>query len=290
MTEDIKNNMTEDIQVHTMKQDNLFDHDSIVLRKEDLHAAAQRLQGYTHKTPLHQSRSFDALAGLHAFFKCEQFQCTVSFKYRGAFNKLASLPLEQRKRGVVAFSSGNHAQAVALAAQTLHIPAGIYMPEDAPTVKIAAVPVGGGGLLAGTCLAARLLDCKVKMVGVQTQQADHGYLSLQQQRRVTIPPAETIADGLRTTALGELNWPIIQQLVEDIILVSDEEISSTIRFLFLRLKIVVEPTGSVAVAAALTGKLRPYGQRAGIVLSGENIDPSVLSTLLMNGHETKSWE
>jgi threonine dehydratase len=314
------------------------------IQETDIYAAAQRLQHYAHKTPLQRSRSFDEQAAMEVVFKCEQWQRTGAFKYRGAFNKIASLSAEQRRRGVIAYSSGNHAQAVALAAQHLATPATVYMPQDAPAVKIAAVqgygaeiqfynrhmqkrealaqdlaqkrqltlvppasdpaiiaghatvalellqevpdidvlavPVGGGGLLAGTCLSTRLLAPQLKVVGVQTLAANHGYLSLRQQQRVTIAPPETIADGLRTTALGALNWPIIQSMAEDILLVSEEEVFTAMRFLLLRLKMVIEPSGAVAAAAALAGKLRRYGRRAGIVLSGGNVDPGILASIL----------
>lgn len=318
--------------------------DKILISQTDVYEAAQRLQSYVHKTPVQRSKTFDAQAGMEVVFKCEQFQRTGAFKYRGAFNKIATLPVEQRQRGVVSYSSGNHAQAVALAAQNLAIPAIVYMPQDAPAVKIAAVqdykaeiifydrhtqnreelaqglaqnrqltlvlpasdpaiiaghatvslellqevpaidvlvvPVGGGGLLAGTCMTARWFAPGVKVIGVQTQAANHAYLSLRQQRRVTITSPDTIADGLRTGVLGELNWPIIQSMVDDILLVSEDEVSAALRFLFLRMKMVVEPSGAVAAAAVLAGKLHGYGQRVGVVLSGGNVDPAVLTHIL----------
>ena len=314
------------------------------IQEHEIYTAAERLQKQAHRTPVQQSRSFDRQAGQTVVFKCEQFQRTGSFKYRGAFNKIASLTPEKRKLGVAAFSSGNHAQAVALAAHHFNIPAVIYMPQDASAVKVAAVrdygariifydrqtqnreelatrlaverqltlvppasdreiiaghatvalellqdvsdldviavPVGGGGLLAGTCMSAHLLAPRLRVVGVQTQAANHGYLSLHRQQHITIRPPETIADGLRTTTLGELNWSIIQHMVDDILLVSEEEVYATMYFLFLHLKIVVEPSGAVAAAAALVGKLRSFGNRVGVVLSGGNVDPLILSRVL----------
>lgn len=315
-----------------------------LIEKYDIYAAAERLYWQAHRTPVQQSKSFDLQAGQTVMFKCEQFQRTGSFKYRGAFNKVASLTPEQRQRGIVTFSSGNHAQAVAEASRHFGIPAVIYMPQDASAVKVAAVrdygamiifydrqtqnredlamdlaqrrqltlvppasdidiitghatvalellqdvsnldvlavPVGGGGLLGGTCMSACLFAPRLRVVGVQTQAANHGYLSLHQQQRVTISPPETIADGLCTTTLGELNWSIIQHMVDDILLVSEEEVCAVMHFLLFRLKMVVEPSGAVAAAAALAGKLRGFGKRVGIVLSGGNVDPLTLSRVL----------
>lgn len=314
---------------------------------DDIRAAAALLVGNAHRTPVHHARSLDAEAGMDVWLKCETFQRGGAFKFRGAFNKIATLPVEQRIRGVIAFSSGNHAQAVALVAGSFGIPAVICMPTDAPTVKVAATrgygaevipydrltqdrealarrladergltlvppyndvriiagqgtaalelledspdldaiaaPVGGGGLISGTALAAHGMKPSIRIVGVETEAANHAYLSLKQDERVTIPPPETLADGIRTAALGTLTWPIIQQEVEDVVLVTEEEVKAAMRFLLLRLKLVVEPTGAVSAAAALTGKLRPYGARVGIILSGGNVAPDVLRAVLAEG-------
>lgn len=311
---------------------------------DDIHAAAELLFGNAHRTPVHHARSFDAAASMSVWLKCETFQRGGAFKFRGAFNKIATLPVEQRMRGVIAFSSGNHAQAVALVAGIFGIPAVICMPTDAPAVKVAATrgygaevvpydrltedrealarrlaeergltlvppyndlkiiagqgtaaleliedtpdldvlaaPVGGGGLIAGTALAAHATSPGIRVVGVETEAANHAYLSLQRGERVTIAPPDTLADGIRTAALGTLTWPIIQREVEAIVLVTEEEVKAAMRFLLLRLKLVVEPTGAVTAAAALAGKLRPYGARAGIILSGGNVAPDVLCAVL----------
>ena len=310
----------------------------------DVRQAAERIHGSAHRTPVHHSSRFDEAAGGATWFKCEQFQRAGAFKFRGAFNKIASLDPEQRQRGVIAFSSGNHAQAVALCARLLGITAVICMPTDAPTVKVEATldygaevvfydrqnqdrealansladtrgltlvppyndpaviagqgtaalellddvpdlqviaaPVGGGGLLSGTVIAARGVLPTVRVVGVQTEAANHAYLSRQRDERVLIAPPETIADGIRTAQLGTLTWPIIRSQVDDIVLVSEEEVRATMRFLLTRLKLVVEPTGAVAAAAALHGKLGRFGKRAGVILSGGNVAPDTLREVL----------
>lgn len=313
----------------------------------DIFAAAERLRGVAHRTPVHTSHSFDEASGMHVFFKCEQFQRGGAFKFRGAYNAIATLPDEQRARGVIAFSSGNHAQAVALVARIFGIPAVICMPTDAPAVKVAgtrgygaeivpydrftedrealarrlagergltlippynnpaimagqgtaalelledipdldviAAPVGGGGLLSGTAVIARALRSAIKVVGVETEAANHAALSLQSGERVQIAPPDTLADGIRTAQLGTLTWPVIQGSVDDVVLVSEDEVKAAMRYLLLRMKLVVEPTGAVTAAAALAGKLRPFGARAGLILSGGNVAPDVLAAILAEG-------
>ncbi|MFI5271493.1 MAG: pyridoxal-phosphate dependent enzyme [Ktedonobacterales bacterium] len=312
---------------------------------DDVRAAADRLRGQAHHTPVHSARSFDEAAGIQTWFKCEQFQRAGAFKFRGAYNMIASLPQEQRARGVIAFSSGNHAQAVALCARLFGVPAVICMPTDAPAVKVAATrgygaevvsydrltedrealarrlagergltlvppyndpriiagqgtaalelieavptleviaaPVGGGGLISGTSIVARALRPDMHVVGVETEAANHAYLSKLRDERVTIAPPDTIADGIRTAALGTLTWPVIRDTVDAVVLVTEEEVRAAMRFLALRLKLVVEPTGAVPAAAALAGKLRPFGARAGVILSGGNVAPEVLAAVLM---------
>jgi threonine dehydratase len=311
---------------------------------EDVWAAAERLEGVAHVTPVHRSHRFDEVAGIETWFKCEQFQRGGAFKFRGAYNKLSTIPDEQRARGVVAFSSGNHAQAVALCARLFNVPAVICMPTDAPGVKVAATrgygaevvfydrltedrealgrrlaeergltlvppfddpaiiagagtaalellgqvedldviatPVGGGGLLSGSCLGAHGVRPEIRMIGVETEPANDAYLSLRRGERVTIAPPDTIADGIRTTSLGALTFPILRQHAEAIVLVTDDEVREAMRFLLLQLKLMVEPTGAVAAAAALTGKLRPYGKRACVILSGGNVAPDTLCAVL----------
>ncbi|HEY8325827.1 MAG TPA: pyridoxal-phosphate dependent enzyme [Ktedonobacterales bacterium] len=317
----------------------------LAITLDDVRAAAERLRGVAHRTPVMRATGLDDAAGAQVWLKCEQFQRAGAFKFRGAYNKIANLSDEQRKRGVIAFSSGNHAQAVALCGKLFGAPTVICMPTDAPSVKVEATagygaeivrydrmtqdreavarqigeergltlvppyndplimagagtaalelledqpdleviatPVGGGGLVSGTSVAARGVGKGVHVIGVETEAANHAYLSKHSGERVTIAPPDTIADGIRTVALGQLTWPVVRELVDDVVLVSDEEVKATMRFLLMRLKIVAEPTGAVAVAAAMTGKLNRFGRRIGVVISGGNVAPETLSEILI---------
>ncbi|NJN14841.1 MAG: pyridoxal-phosphate dependent enzyme [Oscillochloris sp.] len=310
---------------------------------DDVRFAAENLAGVAHRTPIHSSRSLDARSGCRVFLKCEQFQRGGAFKFRGAYNAISRLSAEERARGIVAFSSGNHAQGVALAARILGVPAVICMPDDAPGVKLAATreygaevliytrtavdreqfaravaeergltiippydhphiiagqgtaalelltdqpdldalvcPIGGGGLIAGCAVAAKGLKPDIRIFGVETEGADDVRQSLRAGKRVSISPPTTIADGIRTTAPGRLTFPIIQQYVEDVLLVSDEQVVETMRYLLLRLKLLVEPTGAVALAAMMAGALPADCRRVGVLLSGGNIDPALLAKL-----------
>ncbi len=311
---------------------------------DDVRAAAIRLRGVAHRTPVLRSTTFDAKAGANVWFKCEQFQRAGAFKFRGAYNKIASLTTEERQRGVIAFSSGNHAQAVALCGRLFAIPTVIVMPTDAPSVKVEATagygaeivrydrmtqdrealtrqiaeergltlvppyndpaimagagttvlelleeepeldviaaPAGGGGLISGTAIAAHGVLPSVVVIGVETEAANHAWLAKRQDERVTIPPPDTIADGIRTAALGTLTWPVVRREVADVVLVSEDEVKEAMRFLLLRMKTLVEPTGAVAAAAALSGKLNSYGKRIGVILSGGNVSPETLCDIL----------
>jgi threo-3-hydroxy-L-aspartate ammonia-lyase len=315
------------------------------LTLEQVEAAARRLEGRIHRTPVVTSRSLDEATGYSVFLKCENLQRAGAFKIRGALNKLLSLSPDERSRGVVAFSSGNHAQGVALAARMTGASAMILMPTDAPALKLAATqgygaevvfydrqtedreararelvektgrilvppyddyaimagqgtaalellrdasrldalltPVGGGGLMAGSSTVARALLPEVKIYGVEAESANDTWLSLQKGERVSIPPPPTIADGIRNLSPGALTFPILQQTLTDVLLVSEEEIKEAVRFLLLRSKLLVEPTGAVPVAALLAGKLPlPKGTRVGLVLSGGNVDPHTLAEIL----------
>ena len=287
------------------------------------------------------SRGFDAQAGVNAFFKCENLQTGGAFKIRGATNFVYSIPKEQVGRGVVAYSSGNHAQAVAIAAQSVGVPATLVMPEDAPRSKVEAtrargasivtydrftedrvelgrriaaetgatvvppfdhpwivagagtaamelldqapdldalvVPVGGGGLISGCSIAARHMRPGIRIFGAEPADGNDTYLSLAAGKRVEIPPPGTIADGLRSQMPGEITFPIVQKHVEQIVLVTDDEIRATVKFLLSRLKILVEPSGAVAAAAVLFQKLPPGLGRVGVVLSGGNVDYELLA-------------
>jgi threonine dehydratase len=158
--------------------------------------------------------------------------------------------------------------------------AALELLAEQPDLDVIAAPVGGGGLIAGTSVAAHSVRPEIHVVGVETEAANHGYLSKRAGERVTIAAPDTIADGIRTATLGALTWPIIRDTVDDVILVSEEEVTATMRFLLLRLKILVEPTGAVAAAAALTGKLNGYGQRIGVIVTGGNVAPETLCAIL----------
>ncbi len=310
----------------------------------DVEAAAARLANRAHRTPVFTSRAFDERAGGQVFFKCENLQRTGSFKFRGAFNALLQLPEEQQRRGVVTYSSGNHAQAVALAGKLLGVPATVVMPEDAPRVKLAAtraygaevvlydrakeereeigaklkrerglalvppydnphvvagqgtsakelleetgaldlllVPCGGGGLLSGCAIAARVLSPGCRIVGVEPENADDAARSFQTGVLQTVENPDTIADGVRTPSLGRVTFPLVLRHVDDIVTVSEEAILRATRLLWERTKLVVEPTGALAAAALLEGAvaLEPGG-RIGVVLSGGNVDLGRLCAL-----------
>ncbi len=303
----------------------------------DVESAAQRLSGVAHRTPVMTSRTFDARTGTTAFFKCENFQRMGAFKFRGAYNALSRLTPEEGKRGVVAFSSGNHAQAVALAGRILGIPAAIVMPADAPEVKVAAtkgygaevilydraagqdreafaaqvaaqrgatvippfdhahviagqgtaakelleetgpldwlfVCCGGGGLLSGCAVAARHLSPGIKVVGVEPAAGDDAARSFRTRSLQRVDNPQTIADGARTQSLGRLTFPLVLANVHDFLTVTDAELVEAMRFLWERMKLVVEPTGALATAGVLSGRLDTRGARIGVILSGGNVD------------------
>lgn len=305
--------------------------------------AAGRISVLARRTPVMSSRSIDDRAGIRVRFKCENLQRGGAFKIRGAANLVLSSPVESLNRGVVAFSSGNHAQATAIAAQYAGIPATIVMPADAPRSKMEAtrelgariitydrfrdnreaiaaavleetggvlvppfdhpmiiagqgtvalelleeapevdalvVCIGGGGLLAGCSTIAKEMLPDIRIFGVEPELADDTYQSFARGERVTIPTPDTIADGLRAPSPGKLTFPIIQKYVEKILLVSEEEIRATMSFLLERMKILIEPSGAVAAAAVLFGKLPPDIRSAAVVISGGNVDVDFLKTL-----------
>jgi threonine dehydratase len=310
---------------------------------EDVQAAAGRIQALAKNTPVMHSRLFDEAAGIECYFKCENLQRGGAFKIRGALNFLLALSPEERKRGVVTFSSGNHAQAVAIAAAHLQVMATIVMPTDTPRAKMEStkvyhprivlfdrmrenreeiarqialetnavvlpsydhpwvvagqgtaalelltekpdvdalfVPLGGGGLLAGTLIAAQAHNQNIRVFGVEPELASDWYQSLQAGKRIAIPPPDTIADGLRTPVPGEVTFPIVSTLAAGVLLVSEDEIKAAVRFLLTRLKILAEPSGAVPAAALLAKKVPTGVSRAGIILSGGNIDYDVLAAI-----------
>ncbi|MEU5280945.1 threo-3-hydroxy-L-aspartate ammonia-lyase [Streptomyces asoensis] len=303
---------------------------------DDVRDAAARLKGVAHRTPVLRSRTLDELVGAEVLLKCENFQRVGAFKFRGAYNAVSRLAPEQLARGVAAYSSGNHAQAVALAARELGTTAVIVMPEDAPRSKRAAtegygaeivtydrytgdrvavarelaadrglalippyehphvmagqgtaalelleeageldallVPVGGGGLIAGSATAVKGLSPGTRVLGVEPEAGDDTKRSLDAGRRVEIPVPRTIADGQALHTPGELTFSVNRRLVDDIALVHDDEIRAAMRFAFERLKIVVEPSGATPIAALLAGRAGRLPRRVGVIVSGGNID------------------
>lgn len=299
-------------------------------------AAHERIASYIHKTPVLTSRTADGITGANLFFKCENLQKTGAFKFRGACNALLQFNAEQRARGVVAYSSGNHAQAIAYAAQLLAIPAVIIMPIDAPAIKIAAtraygaevvlydrysedreeigqrfaaerglslippydhlhvmagqgtsakelfeevpdldylfVPLGGGGLLSGCATAAKALNEHCQVIAVEPEAGNDGQRSFQSGAIVHIDTPKTIADGAQTQHLGQLTFPVIQEKVDQVLTVSDAALVDSMQFFAGRMKIMVEPTGCLGAAAAMSGMINLQGKRVGVMLSGGNID------------------
>lgn len=297
-----------------------------------------------HRTPVITSRAFNKVTGKQVFFKCENLQRAGAFKARGATNKIRSLSDEEKQRGVAAFSSGNHAQAVALAAREAGIRAVVAMPNDAPGAKIEATrgygaevrffdrlhddreafariiaeseglimvppyddylvmagqgtcglefleevpdldciltPCSGGGLFAGVSTAAKAIRSSIRCFPVEPDTADDTRQSFRKGDRVTIPPPPTIADGLRVQTPGALTFPILQNIAEDVLTVSDEEIIAAIRFILFRMKLLVEPSGAAAAAAVLAGKVPDKLDKIGVVLSGGNIDTEALAGLI----------
>ena len=313
------------------------------VQADEIRQAAIRISAVARRTPVLRSRTLNALTGVEAHLKAENFQRGGAFKIRGATNFLYSIPEAERGRGVVAYSSGNHAQAVAIAARSLDMRATLVMPTDAPRSKLEAtraqgaaivqydrqresreaierkiseesgamrvppfdhtriiagqgtcalelleevdgldalvVSLGGGGLLAGCAVMAKAINPAIRLFGVEPEAANDYWLSRRAGYRVEIAPPETIADGLRTTRPGVETFPIIQSLVEDVLLVSDAEIVAAMRFLLTRMKILVEPSGAAGVAALLHGKLPAGIRRVGVILTGGNVDLEFLARL-----------
>jgi threo-3-hydroxy-L-aspartate ammonia-lyase len=321
---------------------------SLAISFSDIEAAAKRIEGIAHRTPVLTSRTADEIAGAQLFFKCENFQRMGAFKFRGAYNALAQFTPEQRKAGVCAFSSGNHAQGIALSAQLLGIPAAIVMPLDSPAVKLAAtrgygaevitydrykedriaignklakergmtlippydhahvmagqgtaalellqevgsldallVCLGGGGLISGCAVAAKHLYPKIRVIGVEPQAGNDAQQSKRAGKIIKIDTPKTIADGAQTQFLGQLTFPVIQALVDEIVSVSDAQLIEAMRFAASRMKMVIEPTGGLAMAAAMQGAVEGdlglRGQRVGVIISGGNVDIAQLAQYL----------
>ena len=311
---------------------------------EDVLLAAQRISGFAHRTPVMHSRYLNQTLDAEVFFKCENLQRMGAFKFRGAFNALSKLTDAQRRAGVIAYSSGNHAQAVALSAQILQTSATILMPHDASAAKLDAtrgygaavigydryqedamtmaeaitkqdnktfippfdhpdvlsgqgtsalelfedvgdldalfVCLGGGGLLSGCALAARALSPQCRVYGVEPLAGNDVAQSFAKGQRVRIATPQTIADGAQTPMVGEITFAIIQKNVDAIFTVTDEQLIDSMRFYAERMKLVVEPTGCLSLAAALQMSPQLRGKKVGVIISGGNVDAQRYAQLL----------
>jgi len=312
---------------------------------EDVRAARRRLEGHANKTPTVTSRTLNGMVGGEVFFKCENLQRAGAFKFRGAFNSITRLSPVEKSRGVITYSSGNHAQAVALVGKMLDIPTTIVMPDNAPATKKLAtkgyganvveysaatgdrerialelqektgltmippfnhegviagqgtaalemfeevgaldtllVPCGGGGLLSGSAISAKSLSPGCRVIGIEPALADDATRSFHTKvlHRIDNPP--TIADGTRTPSLGSLTFPLVLEYVDDMKTVAEDAIMEAVRFLFFRMKLVVEPSGALGLAALLSRAVRSEG-RTGVILSGGNIDAETMTKILQS--------
>jgi threonine dehydratase len=318
--------------------------ETLAISPDDVEDAARQLSAHAHRTPVFRSRTLDDLVGAQVVLKAENLQRAGAFKFRGAFNAVSRLEPDQLRQGVLSYSSGNHAQAIALAARLHDAPAVVVMPADAPASKRAAtegygaevvgydryggnredigrrlagergltvippydhphviagqgtvamelleeagpldaivVPVSGGGLAAGTATIAAALAPGIEVHGVEPEAGDDTRRSLEAGERLALPVPRTIADGLATPMPGELTFPINQELLAGVTTVSDADIVEAMRLLFERMKLVAEPSGAVALAALLSGRLELRDLRVGVVISGGNVDPARFSNLL----------
>lgn len=312
---------------------------------EKIKAAKTLLNGIAHKTPVITSSRLNEIAESKIFLKCENFQRVGAFKFRGAYNAIYNLSEDEKRKGVITYSSGNHAQAVALVGKLLNVDVTVVMPQNAPKIKREAAenygakiilydpqseirevvaqnlqekfsctlippfdyvnviagqgtaalelieeireveciitPCGGGGLLSGSAIAAKSINPACRVIGVEPENADDAARSFKDKKLHTVKNPETIADGTRTSSLGKITFPLILEYVDDIITVSEQDIIDAVKFLFFRLKLVVEPSGALGVAAILSGRLKVNGP-AGIILSGGNIDSETMIHILMN--------
>jgi threonine dehydratase len=306
-------------------------------------AAQKRIQGHAHVTPVMTSQTLNDMTGAEVFLKCENFQRMGAFKFRGAFNAMSQLTEEQKKRGVITYSSGNHAQAVALVGRLLGIRTVVIMPNNAPVIKREAteaygasvvgydpdettrveicrdlekkhghtlvppydhinivagqgttakelldevesldmllVPCGGGGLLSGCALAAKGMNPNCRVIGIEPELADDATKSFHTGKLHTVKNPPTIADGTRTPSLGKVTFPLVREYVDDMKTVTESAIMEAVKFLFYRMKLVVEPSGALGLAVLLSGSVKPSG-RVGIVISGGNVDGPTMKHIL----------
>jgi len=310
---------------------------------EQIKSASQRLDGFAHNTPVLTSSILNNQLDAQIYFKCENFQRVGAFKFRGAFNSISLLSDSDKKNGVIAYSSGNHAQAIACVGKLLGVATTIVMPQNAPQLKLAATkgygatvitydpetqtrevvaaeilveknltlippfdhhdviagqgtvaldffkqvpdlnkilaPCGGGGLLSGTAMATKHIQPECQVIGIEPELADDATLSFRTGKLVSKPNPQTIADGTRTTSLGDKTFPLIQTYVDDMQTVSEEAIKQAVRFLFYTMKIVVEPSGALGLAALFSGAVKAEG-KVGVIISGGNIDGGTMSEIL----------
>ena len=310
---------------------------------ERIKKARERLRGHANVTPVMTSRTLNELVEAEVFLKCENFQRAGAFKFRGAFNTISQLTDQQRYRGIITYSSGNHAQAVALVGRLLRVRTTVVMPDNAPMVKRAAteaygatvidydpekttreeianilkaehgytiippfdhleviagqgtaavelfeevktldmllVPCGGGGLLSGSAIAAKSIQPTCRVIGIEPELADDATRSFHTKTLQTVKNPPTIADGTRTPSLGKLTFPLVLEYVDDMRTVTETAIVGAVQFLFYRMKIVVEPSGALGVAALLSGEVSGTG-RVGVIVSGGNIDGDLISKIL----------
>ncbi len=303
---------------------------------EDICEASEVIADVVRRTPLVTSRTLDSMTGCSVHLKCENLQRTGTFKIRGAYNALSRFSGSERKKGVLTFSSGNHAQAVALSGSLLGIPVTVIMPGDAPAIKRAAterygatiisydkldttredlslriseelnLPIlppydhphivagqgtvgrellienpdldvllvccGGGGLLSGCSISAKSINPDCRIIGVEPDAADDATRSFHSGRLHSVHNPDTIADGARTPYLGKITFPLIRHYVDDMVTVSEESILRSMLFLWEHMKLVVEPTGALALAALLDGTVRAEDKKVGVVISGGNVD------------------
>lgn len=314
---------------------------------ERIKSASRRLNGIAHKTPVLTSSTLNQKLNAEVLFKCENFQRVGAFKFRGAYNSISQLTNNQKANGVLAYSSGNHAQAIACVGKLLGVETTIVMPIDAPEIKLAATkgygatviqynpetqtresvaaeflkeksltlippfnhhdviagqgtaayeflnevgkldsilaPCGGGGLLSGTAVVSKHLDPETQVYGIEPELGDDATISFRTGKIHSKPNPPTIADGTRTASVGDKTFPLICEYVDDMRTVSEEAIEAAVRFFFFRMKIVVEPSGALGLAALLSGAVKAEG-RVGVIISGGNIDGSTMTQILSSGH------
>lgn len=310
---------------------------------EKIEAARNRIRGVANETPVMSSRTLNELVGADIYFKCENFQRIGAFKFRGAYNSISQLSQAEKDRGVITYSSGNHAQAVALVGKMLDIPTTIVMPNNAPATKRIAtkgygativeydpehesreqiasdmqsklgytmippfnhedvlagqgtaalemfeqlgeldallVPVGGGGLLSGCAIATKAKSPSCKVIGIEPILADDATRSFRTKELQTVTNPQTISDGTRTPSLGSITFPLILEYVDDMATVSEEAIIEAVKFFFYRMKLVVEPSGALGLAALMSKSVSLVG-RIGVIISGGNIDADTMRRIL----------